>query len=97
MAKTETIYLRVEPQTKKQAESTLAKLGLTTSDAVNIFLNQVILTRGLPFEVKMPALTREEAEEILMKQLDDAEASFNEGRWLTIEESKQRMNSSKKV
>lgn len=54
MAKTSTIHVRIDPELKMNAELLLNQLGLTTSDAINIFLNQVILSGGLPFEIKMP-------------------------------------------
>ena len=53
MATTPT-QIRIEENTKKQAVELLEGLGLNLSDAVNIFLKQVILQNGLPFEVKYP-------------------------------------------
>ncbi|MEN1761799.1 type II toxin-antitoxin system RelB/DinJ family antitoxin [Anoxynatronum sibiricum] len=53
MAKTASIFARVEPEIKDQAEAVLNKLGIPMSNAVNIFLRQVVLHNGLPFEVKM--------------------------------------------
>lgn len=46
--------IRIEENTKKQAVELLEGLGLNLSDAVNIFLKQVILRGGIPFEVKYP-------------------------------------------
>lgn len=54
MAKTDTIHLRVEPELKSDVEALFSQLGLTTTDAIKIFLNQVVLNGGLPFEVKIP-------------------------------------------
>ena len=33
-------------------EETLNDLGLSISEAVNVFLNQVILNEGIPFEIR---------------------------------------------
>jgi DNA-damage-inducible protein J len=52
--KTSTIHLRVEPAIKADVEKLLNRLGLSTTDAINIFLNQIVLTGGLPFPVKLP-------------------------------------------
>ena len=52
--KTSTIHLRVEPDIKADVEKLLDRLGLSTTDAINIFLNQIVLTGGLPFPVKVP-------------------------------------------
>ena len=53
MVKTTSIFTRVEPEIKEQAEMVLNKLGISMSNAVNIFLRQVVLQNGLPFEVKI--------------------------------------------
>ena len=53
MSKTTGIFTRVEPEVKEQAEMVLKKLGIPMSNAVNIFLRQVVLQNGLPFEVKL--------------------------------------------
>ena len=54
MAKTANLYARIEPEVKEQAESILSALGIPASNAINMFYKQIILQRGLPFEVKMP-------------------------------------------
>lgn len=46
--------IRIEETTKKQAVELLEGLGLNLSEAVNMFLTQVVLQRGIPFEVKYP-------------------------------------------
>ncbi|MBI5132254.1 MAG: type II toxin-antitoxin system RelB/DinJ family antitoxin [Rhodopseudomonas palustris] len=48
------INARVEPKLKKSAEAVLDKLGLSTTDAVTIFLKQVVAHKGMPFPVKVP-------------------------------------------
>ena len=54
MSKTETIRARVEPELKRGAEAVLKKIGLTSSEAITLFLTQVKLTKGLPFPVRAP-------------------------------------------
>ena len=54
MARTETIRARVEPALKNEAEAILKKVGLSSSEAMRLFLYQVVQQRGLPFEVKIP-------------------------------------------
>lgn len=54
MATTTPTQIRIEENTKKQAIELLEGLGLNLSDAVNMFLRQVILQNGIPFEVKYP-------------------------------------------
>ena len=54
MKKTSTITVRLDPQVKKNAEAVLKALGLTTSQAVNLFFTQVSLNKGIPFDVHIP-------------------------------------------
>ena len=54
MAKTDTLHIRIEPSIKQKAEETLNDLGLSITEAINVFLNQVILNDGIPFEIKKP-------------------------------------------
>lgn len=53
------IRSRIEPELKRDAARVLAACGLNMSDAVRLFLRQVVAQNGLPFEVKAPnAVTR---------------------------------------
>ena len=55
MTKTEdNLNVKVEVETKKQAEKILEDLGLTMDQAINLFLKQVVLTKTIPFEIKVP-------------------------------------------
>ena len=54
MAKTSNLYVRIEPDVKEQAERILETLGIPASSAINMFYKQIILHRGIPFEVKIP-------------------------------------------
>ncbi len=54
MNKTATISARIEPKLKRNAENILAKIGLSSTDAIRLFYNQICLCHGLPFEVKIP-------------------------------------------
>ncbi len=66
MPKTTTVQARVNPEVKAGAENVLSYLGLTTSQAIDLFLRQVIHQQGLPFEVKIPnEVTRRAIEEAI--------------------------------
>jgi DNA-damage-inducible protein J len=54
MTKTATITVRLDPQVKKNAETVLKALGLTTSQAINLFFAQVSLNKGIPFDLHIP-------------------------------------------
>ena len=78
----------VNEETKNNAEQTLAMLGLTISDAVNMLLCQVNLTGGLPFQVKLPApesIIVNSKADIEMK-LDEAEQDISNGQLLESDE-----------
>jgi DNA-damage-inducible protein J len=67
MPKTATIQSRIDPQVKKKAKSVFDKLHITMSEAISMFLTQVSLNNGIPFEIKIPneltAQTLKSAEE----------------------------------
>lgn len=54
MEKTATLNLRVNPTVKGRAEEVLAKLGIPMSTAIDMYLNQISLTGGIPFAVTLP-------------------------------------------
>ena len=83
--KTDIINMRVEPKLKKLAEKVLHPLGLTTTDAITIFLHKVVLEEGLPFDVKIPNKTTQKAMKNVMartnlrsyRSLDDLRREFD--------------------
>jgi DNA-damage-inducible protein J len=54
MAKEATVRARLEPHLKSETERLLHQLGLTSSQAISIFYRQILLRRGLPFDVALP-------------------------------------------
>ncbi len=54
MEKSTTLNLRVNPTIKKQAEDVLKQLGVPMATAVDMFLRQITLTGGIPFDVSLP-------------------------------------------
>lgn len=82
MARTSNIFARVEPEVKEQAEHVLEQLGIPMSNAIGLFLRQVILQRGIPFDVKLQQnkplaignLSEEDFNEEIEKGLTDLSA-----------------------
>ncbi|SRR6266566_4576778 len=65
MGKTGYITARIEPKLKARAARVLATVGVSTTDAITMFLRQVVLRNGLPFEVRVPnAETRKAIDEL---------------------------------
>ena len=73
MARTANVFARVEPEVKEQAEQVLDRLGIPMSNAVGMFLRQIVLQRGIPFEMKLPAYEEPVAYGSLTKEQFDAE------------------------
>ena len=79
-AKTSNLYARIEPEVKEEAESILAALGIPASNAINMFYKQIILNRGLPFEVKIPVNMAELSETELDAELEKGYADMKAGK-----------------
>jgi len=54
VAKTSFIRARVDPRVKREAEVVLRALGVDTTSAVTMFLKQVSLRKGIPFDIHIP-------------------------------------------
>ena len=54
MEKTATLNLRVNPSVKQRAEDVLSRLGIPMSTAIDMYLNQISLTGGIPFSISLP-------------------------------------------
>ena len=70
MSKTAMIRARTEPKLKSKVERIFEVLGLTASDAINLFYHRVELENGLPFDVKIP-------NETTMRAMADVEKKKN--------------------
>ncbi len=84
MAKTASINMRIDPEFKKKVEKMFNELGLTTTEAINIFLHQSLIQGGLPFDVRNNNITNYYAElhqsieqleqgKIIVKTIDELE------------------------
>ncbi|MCG8502540.1 MAG: type II toxin-antitoxin system RelB/DinJ family antitoxin [Firmicutes bacterium] len=88
MAKSASINMRVDPEFKKKVEKLFSELGLSTTEAINIFLHQALLQGGLPFEVKNykkanyfaelhQSIEQLEQGKIVIKTVDELEETAN--------------------
>ncbi len=50
----ETVRCRINPEVKVKAEEVLASIGMSTSDAMRLFLKQVAVRGVFPLELKVP-------------------------------------------
>ena len=83
-AKSANLYARIEPEVKEQAEGILSALGIPASNAINMFYKQIILQRGLPFDVKIPSARPVDmsnlSEEQMNLELEKGYADMKAGR-----------------
>ena len=76
------MFARVEPELKEQAESVLDQLGIPMSNAVGMFLRQIVLLKGIPFETKLQrtepltygSLTKDHFDTEIEKGMSDVKA-----------------------
>jgi DNA-damage-inducible protein J len=66
MSNSTTINVRMDSTTKTKVAHILNLLGITPSEAINLYFKQIIYTQGIPFEVKLPNAATLHA----MKELD---------------------------
>ena len=59
MPKTANINLRIEPHVTAQADAFFSSLGISITDAINVFLHASIMEGGFPFQPKQPRYNRE--------------------------------------
>lgn len=93
--RTANIYTRVDPETKEQAELILSQLGIPMSNAIGMFLKQVVIHRGIPFDMKLlisrPVvigdLTKEQFDAQMQLGMDDISA----GRVISADEVEAEM------
>lgn len=50
------LQVRTDESDKEQASAILEGLGTNISSVVNMLLKQIILTKSIPFEIKMPQI-----------------------------------------
>ena len=82
MANTSAVYARIDTNLKDNAESILSQLGISPSSAIQMLYSQIVLKKGMPFELKLPsskplavgAMTRKQLDAELQKGVDSIKA-----------------------
>jgi len=83
MTKNEVLHIRVNGNIKHSAEQTLNILGVSLSEAINMFLHQINLVGGLPFDVKVPLAANSviaQSKEELYEMLEVGRKQIQEGK-----------------
>ena len=85
MSKTTMITARVDPKLKRATEKVLKELGLTTSQAITLFFNQISLRQALPFAIAMPNTETAKAIESALAGIDLHEAESVDALFTKLE------------
>jgi DNA-damage-inducible protein J len=95
MSKTSSIYTRVEPELKEQVEQVLSKLGIPMANAINLFLHQIVLQKGIPFDVKLmprkPLNYYELSPDQFDAEIEKGIASWNDGKTVPAKQVREKM------
>ncbi|MCL2062467.1 MAG: type II toxin-antitoxin system RelB/DinJ family antitoxin [Firmicutes bacterium] len=59
MSNTGTVHARIDAQLKANAESVLSDLGISPTDAINIYYRQIVFNQGIPFKLARPRYNAE--------------------------------------
>lgn len=77
-----TVQVRMPEELKNEVSHILSEVGLTPSDAINMFYKQIILHNGIPFDVRIPnkvtVAAIEEARSGKLPKYDNVETLFEE-------------------
>lgn len=72
-----TVRSRLSPDLKKQAENVLASIGMSSSEAIRLFYQQIANRKEFPLELKVPnqktldAFNEESPESVTIEKLRD--------------------------
>ena len=53
-SQTSMLHVRIDDETKLQAQQALKAMGMSVSDAVRIFLTRVVAEQAIPFDICVP-------------------------------------------
>ena len=87
------LQVRTNASDKEQASAILEELGTNLSAVVNMLLKQIILTKGIPFDVKMPqAYTADEKVEEIRATMEMEGLSLEESELQLLRAYQQSKN-----
>lgn len=68
------IRSRIDSAIKDEAQALLARFGLNMSEAIRLFIHQIVLDMGLPFQVKLPIEQAQEHDRWFRSQVESVVA-----------------------
>ncbi len=88
--KTATVLARVNPKLKQEAESIMEEIGLPVSVVINCLYKQIVMTRSIPFDFKLPdkPVARDDmSEQDFNAMISNGYQEAQEGKGLTVHEA----------
>lgn len=70
MSNTSPVYARIDAALKEDAEGILAQLGISPSSMIQMLYSQIVMKRGIPFDVKLSTAKPIAAESFTREELD---------------------------
>jgi len=83
-----TVKANISPELKKEAEIFLKRLGISSSQAIRMFYAQIVLRKGLPFEVNIPHIPNEET----IKAIEEARQGIGLNKVENIDQLKKELD-----
>ena len=59
MSNTGAVHARIDADLKALAEAVLEEIGLSPTDAINIYYRQIVYNQGIPFKLVKPRYNQE--------------------------------------
>ena len=59
---TTTVSFRTDADLRKDADRFFETVGMTMSTAINLYLRKIVMEQRIPFEISVPAMSRESLE-----------------------------------
>jgi DNA-damage-inducible protein J len=87
--KSDYLQVRIDPELKNKVEGIFDQLGLTSSQAIILFYNQVKLQKGLPFDIKLSLENSVSDEEMWM--IRESQKDIETGNYVRVDSSNEKL------
>ncbi len=91
-----TIQIRIDEKTKKSAVKVLNMVGMDMSSAVKIYFRQIVLRKGIPFQILTENNLTAQEEKAILKASAEAKKGINVTTVTTKKEMRVYLDSLKK-
>lgn len=82
-----TIQIRIDAKTKKSAKKVLDEVGMDMSSAIKVYLKQIVIRKGIPFQLLTENGLTVEQEQAILKASEEAIQGKNVTRAMNWKEA----------